>query len=350
MNCKGYKHLSLAERHQIEALYRAGMKPYKIAEQLERCAATIYAEIRRGAYVHHSGHFWKAERRYASERAHDEYRQRIKGHGKPLKIENAPKLKARLQTLILDKKMSPEAALMEIERNGEKYEVEIKSARTIYSYIRRGVFEGLTMENLPYRPRKTKKKKVRRGKRPVAGKSIEKRPEAVDSRDGFGNWEMDTVKGKATNRKTLLVLTERKTRYEIMLVLNSNTTKEACRAIDVLERRYEKDFKVIFKTITVDNGSEFQDSDGMERSVTGCGKRTEIYYCHPYRSSERGSNENQNKMIRRHYPKGSDFDKTLTGRGVKKVENWMNNYPRKLFDGGTAGEMFEAELELLRAG
>ena len=63
-----------------------------------------------------------------------------------------------------------------------------------------------------------------------------------------------------------------------------------------------------FKTITVDNGREFMDVEGMERSRRNKKPRTSIYYCHPYSSYERGSNENQNKLVRRHIPKGTNFD------------------------------------------
>ncbi|MBQ9631523.1 MAG: IS30 family transposase, partial [Lachnospiraceae bacterium] len=71
--------------------------------------------------------------------------------------------------------------------------------------------------------------------------------------------------------------------------------------------------------------------------------RTEIYYCHPYCSSERGSNENQNKLIRRHIPKGIDFD-DKTKKDVAEIESWMNNYPRKIFGFRTSQELFDEEL------
>ena len=102
-------------------------------------------------------------------------------------------------------------------------------------------------------------------------------------------------------------------------------------------------FYKLFKTITVDNGSEFLDYESIEKALYRVGKRTTVYYCHPYRSCERGSNENQNKLIRRWYPKGSDFDKILKKRDVKRVEKWINDYPRKMFDGKTANEMFDDE-------
>ena len=68
----------------------------------------------------------------------------------------------------------------------------------------------------------------------------------------------------------------------------------------------------------------------MEQSCIRKGKRTNVYYAHPYNSGERGSNENNNRLIRRWIPKGTDI-KTLTKEFIKKVQDWINNYPRKIF-------------------
>ena len=167
----------------------------------------------------------------------------------------------------------------------------------------------------------------------------------MDDREDFGHWEMDTVVGKqGVSKKSLLVLTERKTRKEIIFLLKHHTTKEVVRALNRLEKRTgDKRFREIFKSITVDNGSEFQDYEGMESSRRNKRKRTKVYYCHPYSSYERGSNEVQNKLIRRHVPKGTDLD-YLTQREVDRIEEWINAYPRKLFDYRSADELFEEEL------
>ena len=67
-------------------------------------------------------------------------------------------------------------------------------------------------------------------------------------------------------------------------------------------------FREVFHSITVDNGCEFQDCEGMERSKRARKPRTKIFYCHPYSAYERGSNENMNRIIRRFFPKGTNFD------------------------------------------
>lgn len=72
-----------------------------------------------------------------------------------------------------------------------------------------------------------------------------------------------------------------------------------------------------------------------------------MYYCHPYSASERGSNENQNKLIRRWFKKSEDFDKTVTKKKVKKTEDWINNYPRAIFNGISSKKMFFNEINKL---
>ena len=107
-----------------------------------------------------------------------------------------------------------------------------------------------------------------------------------------------------------------------------------------IERRFGARFRLIFKTITVDNGGEFADVERLERSAIRKGKRTKFYYCHPYSSFERGSNECQNKMIRRKYPKGTDFGK-VTAAAVKEVEEWVNTYPREILGWRTSEILFQ---------
>lgn len=73
-----------------------------------------------------------------------------------------------------------------------------------------------------------------------------------------------------------------------------------------------------------------------------------MYYCHPYCSFERGTNENINKMIRWKIPKGTNFD-GMTDQEVQAVENWINHYPRGILDFDNANHLFEEELKKLGA-
>ena len=90
------------------------------------------------------------------------------------------------------------------------------------------------------------------------------------------------------------------------------------------------------------NGCEFQDFEGIEIAHRRKGKRTIVFFCHPYSAYERGSNENMNRLIRRFFPKGTNFDE-VTREQVEEAERWMNNYPRKLLGWKSASDLFNEE-------
>lgn len=241
---------------------------------------------------------------------------------------------------MLEEGRSPAAALADIKLEGRQFATTI-CVTTLYSYITKGVFLTLTNSDLPEKPkRKQQYRKVQSTKRAPRGTSIEKRPGEIDTREEFGHWEMDTVySSKKSSKKTLLVLSERKSRQEVIERMPDRTAQSVVKALNRIERRYGELFPKVFKSITVDNGVEFSDVKELEGSVLHEGERTHFYYCHPYSSYERGTNENINKMIRRRYPKGTDFGKTSTA-AIKKLEDWINNYPRKLLGWKTSEMVF----------
>ena len=170
--------------------------------------------------------------------------------------------------------------------------------------------------------------------RAPAGESIEQRPEEIDGREEFGHWEGDTVysgKGKRKTTRALLTMTERKTRKEIIIAIPNRKAETVVKALDALERKLgARRFRAIFKSITFDNGTEFAAAEELERScVNKHLPRTKVYFCHPYSSWERGTNENTNGMIRRRFPKGTNFA-AVTNAQITQAENWINNYPRKI--------------------
>ena len=161
---------------------------------------------------------------------------------------------------------------------------------------------------------------------------------------------VDELKAKqGVTKSCMLVLTERKTRDEIIFKLKDQKAESVVDALDRLERKWGDMFSKVFRSITVDNGVEFSDCKGMERSALTPGeKRTYLFYCHPYSSYERGTNENTNKLIRRHIPKGEDFDEKQD-RDIEFIENWINTYPRGIFGFRTSEELFKEELEKITA-
>lgn len=105
-------------------------------------------------------------------------------------------------------------------------------------------------------------------------------------------------------------------------------------------------FRSLFKSITADNGSEFLDVEGLQRSAFSKRQRTRIFYAHPYASWERGSNENANRMIRRFIAKGRDIAR-FTHKAIQEVVCWINEYPRKLLDYLTPKQLFADEMKAI---
>lgn len=343
-----FKQLTRADRLKIEALDKAGHRKQEIADQIGVHVSTIYREMERGRYIHTNSDLTEEER-YSPDIAEEKYQQNLRDKGPDLKIGKDHKLAEYIEIKIADDGYSPGAVLGEIKAKGLKFETTI-SKPTLYSYIDKGVFFAITNKNLPVKKnRKKKYKKIHRQAKANAGDSIEKRPKNIDTREEFGHWEMDTVVGKKGESKhSLLVLTERKTRDEIIVLLSEHTTKEVVAALDSIEKEWGKLFSKVFKTITVDNGTEFADCEGLQKSILTDGNRTKVYYCHPYCSCERGSNENQNRLVRRKIPKGVNFDDKSIEE-IQEVEDWINNYPRKMFGWRTASDMFQEELNKLVA-
>lgn len=182
---------------------------------------------------------------------------------------------------------------------------------------------------------------INRENRRVLGPSIETRPEDVESRKHFEHWEIDTLIGARTkNDPVLLTLVERKTRFELMFKIDRQNQPSVDLAMNELYEQLGDHKKDVFKTITSDNGSEFA---GIYELLTGI---TDVFFAHPYASYERGTKENQHKLVRRFIPKGSSLKK-ISIQTVNRIEQWMNNYPRKILGYQTAKEAFVKELGLL---
>jgi IS30 family transposase len=298
--------------------------------------------LKRGRYTHLNSDL-TTEERYSPEIAQQRYEENLKAKGGELKIGNDYELSAFIEKKIGEEGYSPAAVVGEIKRLGLTFKTEI-SEKTIYNYIDKGIFYGISRESLPeHGERKRKYDKVDRKKaaRAPQGESIEERPQEINDRQTFGHWEGDCVCGKKRTKETLFVLSERLTRNEIIIKMPDQTAASVVAALNKLERRFGKKFSQIFKSITFDNGSEFMDCAGIEKSIYGKDrKRTKVYYCHPYSAYERGTNENINKMIRRFLPKGTDFRK-VTAAYIQRVETWINNYPREILGFETSGSLFE---------
>lgn len=338
-----YKQLNWTCRIKLETMLKHGHSKKEIADELGVHVSTVYREMKRGTYEHLNSDY-TTEIRYSPEIAEMRYQEGLSAKGAPLKIGKNHAVAAFIEDKIIHDDYSP-AAVCALLRNDEYAHFGMTFCRaTIYKYIDDGVFLELTNADLPDKgQQKQEYKKVRpRQKRASRGTSIEARPEYINERQEPGHWEMDTVVGKKRTKARLLVLTERVTRREIIIRIKNGKAETIVQALDRLERFYGAAFREIFKSITVDNGSEFSDADGIARSAINPNEaRTTVYYCHAYCSCERGTNENINRMIRRKFPKGTDFE-TVTEADVANVENWINNYPREILGFQTSAQMFNA--------
>lgn len=349
MKQKGTKDLTLTQRRDLERLLQAGAHKKQIALQLGVCLATVYNEIKRGeckqkvySYTDYWGErHYKTVTVYSADIAEEKYLLNQSSHGAPLKIGNDFELVREIENRVLNEKISACAALGRIKR--EKACRTLISKTTLYRYIRVGyIFERITMQDVKLKPKHKQKATI---KRPPKGTSIEKRPLEITARNTFGHWEMDCVVGKQGTKETILAFTERLTRYELVFKMPDHKAATVVHFVNKLEKRFGKNFRKLFKSITVDNGVEFSDFAGLEKSIYG-GKRTSVYYCHPYTSCERGSNERLNREIRRLIPKGIDLS-TISDKRIKAVETWVNNYPREIFGYATSAELFTTYLQAI---
>lgn len=327
---KKYKHLTYAERTMIETWYNSDHKSKKeIAILLHKSERTIRREINRGKIVIR-GYNWDDKEEYSARIAQDKYEYGMTGKGPELKLDQDINLVKHIEKEIRENKKSPEVVSSQLKQNG--FDIEI-SGKTIRNAIKNGViFDKIKQGKIIYKKEYNNKNKEKRVSKLIpAEKSIEHRPKEANERKIYGYWEGDLVVGKQGTKTVLFTLTERKTRQEIIMKLPNKETKTIAKALDKIERKYKGKFYETFKCITFDNGVEFMGYEGLEKSCLRKKKRTEIYYAHPYCSGERGTNENNNRMIRRWIPKGTDMT-NIKESFIKEIEDWINNYPRAMFD------------------
>jgi len=209
--------------------------------------------------------------------------------------------------------------------------------KTLYNYVERG-FLKIKNVDLPQKLKRIPKStKVRTNKKKL-GKSISERPENVDFRVEFGHWEIDTVIGKKTSdQDVLLTIIERKSRYYKAIKIDSKSSKPVNDALLDLIMESKTKVSKVFKTITSDNGSEFSGLSDIESLVS-------IYFCHPYSSFERGSNERHNGILRQFIPKGRSIN-DFSEDEIMYYVDLINAKPRKILGYKTPEEIFDEEMD-----
>lgn len=346
------RHFTYEERFYIEIALKNHTSVATIAEHLHFTRKNIYREIKKGLVVQ------KGQSALLDEMLvyKADYAQRISAlrqskKGSSLKIGKRIDLAETIEYLIKSKGYSPFAALDTLKANNTQ---NLFCTKTLYNYIHAGVLD-LDMSDLPMKGLQIRKKKnaYKHAHKRLHGKSIEVRPERVSDRTEFGHWEGDLIVGAQGSKTVVFTLVERKTKMLITQKLPCKEMAGVVGIINSLEYKYGRRFSDVFKTITFDNGSEFQDFRGMETSQFKCRqdhKRTEIYYAHPYSSYERGQNEVTNRFLRRKLPKGKNLG-AFSKQYIQDVTKWINSYPRKSvahLGCHTAAQAFAQELDQIK--
>lgn len=344
-----WQQITEPDRYKIEGYLEEGLSITKIARLLKRSRRTIGREVALGRVEQRRLNpsnsksidqpMYLIEYVYKADYAQMRHDERASNKGRNLKIGHDHKLADYIEHMIKHEHYSPDAIIGRIHATGMKFDVSI-CVKTLYSYIDKHIFHEVTNSDLWVK--RNQKKRDYKKIRTVAlnnrkGTSIAERPECANDRTEKGHWEIDLVVGMKGTRAVILTLVERKTRKSLYILVRDKTQKEVIKAIKKARKRVGGNFDDVFKTITADNGVEFLDFDGIKKA----GKCDEVYYAHPYSSWERGSNENGNRILRRFIPKKTDIGK-ITAEELQRIEDWVNNYPRKIFGYQTANEMAAA--------
>ena len=336
---KQYKHLNIKERVMIETIMKEQLEVYgkvnitSIAKKLNRSKSTISREIRRNRFVvvtevFNKDSIFKKKKvitfEYESTEANEKAlkKQKEKGTSRIKLLYNKQLIK-EVNRLLKEEGKSPDIVAYKIREN-KTFNVKV-STNTIYDGIRKGYLEVSTKDRKRMKD-KSRRCRVERNKIPESKKdrSIELRPDYINNRKEFGHFEMDLVLGKqGKDKECLLTLTERKTRFEIVIKLNNKSSSEVIRAIKSMKDNLKDYSSEIFKSITTDNGSEFSRYEEIEE-ILG----TMIYFCHPGASYEKGTNERHNGMLREYIPKGSDISK-YSAEDLDRIVSKLNDLERK---------------------
>lgn len=332
---KQYHHLTKDDRVKIETLIsqvdETGKRLYSnkyIAKYLGVDKSTIGRELKKRIKSKINIRSGKiTNKSYNAEDAQNDYRFKRALSKAEYKLEKYPKMRKYIEDKILIDRWMPDAIVgyMKLHNYFDRDGFECITVQTIYNAIRFGIIKVKieNMRRMKYDPKYEyhEEKEVPENKRNY---SIEKRPDEVDKRLIFGHFELDTVIG--TNKgihECIMTITERKTRFEMIFKLKNKTAEEVVNKWNQIKDFMKIHFNKIFKSITTDNGSEFSDFLGIIKNT-----KTQIYFCHPYCSGEKGTNERNNEIIRYFIPKSTLLE-NYSFEDINKITEWMNNYPRK---------------------
>lgn len=327
-------HLSLNEREKITILYSEGLSIRNIASILDRSASTISRELKRPEAVFYRG-------KYIGSQTHKNAKEKWNNtHNKP-KLNNS--IIRTYVIMCLQAGLSPELIAGRLRT---KYSFKIHH-ETIYKFVYSTHNELHLTQYLCRRKLGRVSRDIRtHNKRTYIGTGknipnrvdIDLRPIEANFRLEFGHFEADSVESKRVRgqkrKSCLTVVVDRASRLtRIMKTASLNSIMTAKSIVKAM-----KPYRNTIKSITYDNGKEFTKHEKINKLLN-----TTSYFCKPYHSWEKGTVENINGLIRRFFPKGTDFD-MIDETEIKRVENWINNRPMKVLGFKTP---YEKYLELV---
>lgn len=327
---KQYNQLNLEEREQLHLLIWDKLSIRRIAKIMSRSPSSISREIKRNTPP--------LVRRYTPHLAQEAYYERkVKSRQRP-RLKNPTLVAYALEKLKLN--WSPELIAGAWSKNHSNLPI---CHEAIYQYIYLSAKPGEENDLRPYLRRQHKRRKrkylpFKTVKTTIPERiGIEMRPAIIETRKQYGHWEGDSVESKRSQNACLRTLVERKSRLLRMTKIEHKTAELASQATIYLLSQYATGLR---RTLTQDNGTEHAGHRQVTESLG-----IKCYFAHPYRSSERGTNEQTNGLIRQYFPKGTDFA-TIPEAEIKRVEYLLNNRPRKVLNYCTPQEIFNRGVAL----
>ncbi len=322
---QSYKHLLLAEREKISIWKAKGLSLRKIAKRLGRNVSSISRELKRNAPPRRPG-------RYLPARAHARATLRNQISRTHLRLKK-PELR-RYVLRKLRQGLSPEQIAGQLHQ--EKSKISI-SHEAVYQFIYSEARYLIPLLARSHRKRLRRWHSHNHRKSHIPQRvSITLRPAIVKARDQYGHWEMDTIISRQS-KASILVMVERKSRLVKLAWLPQKSAPNTRMAIN---RRLGQFSKGLRRTITYDNGSE-----NVEHLQVNAVLGTRSFFCLPFHSWEKGTVENTNGLIRRFYPKKTDFA-NITPAQVRRVERILNGRPRKCLGFKTPEQVFRLGVAL----
>lgn len=314
------QHLTEIERGRIASLHELECSNRQIASIIGVSPQTINNEINRGtvSQVKKVNNKLIYSSSYFPDTAQTNYENnRLRCH-RPSKFNQVKPFLSFFVEKFKDNKWSPDATVGRARVDGLFTSEEMVSTTTLYKYIDRQLLEIKNID-LVEKTHRSSKIHIAKKHRRTLGRSIEERPSHINNRERFGHFEIDTVVGKRNgNESVVLTLTERQSRFEIMRLIDGRDADSVDYAMEEIKLSYGR----AIKSITADNGPEFAN---LERTMSDT---CDVYFTHPYTSSERGTNEVHNRMIRRELPKSLSLD-TVSPQTISVINAHLNELPRK---------------------